>query len=126
MIPYTNGAAKPKEKIIIATEEFATLHQFHQLSETYTLQCGAFVDREHIIKGHKAKLILRPKLYLNDIVAPVSLLEKVTLSIHLSDCQNVVTTTQASDLLLYDDKETVHEFAVNGKLRFSTKIGLQY
>jgi len=114
-IPYTN---KPgPQKIILIHDGFASLDQFHHRSESYSLQAGFHVEREALLKGGKASVVIRPVLCVNGVPASLSLLEDVALVIRSVDHDGIATAKEVGDLKLLEDKETTYEFKVPDRLR---------
>jgi hypothetical protein len=113
-IPYST--APGTKKLIIRQNGFASLHNFVHKSENYKLQAGFYIDRESIIEGKKAKLILRPNLSLNNNRVSIKLLKNPVLTITSTDLDSVSTTKQIKDLKLENNKEFVYEFKTPEKL----------
>ena len=113
-IPYSTASGN--QSIILKSGSFATLDTLNHKAETYTLNVGFHVDRESLIKGHTAKLLVRPVLTVNATNCPLAILEDITLHIRSTDRDGISSTQVVSDFKIQNDSESVHEFKVPDKL----------
>ncbi|HOI91937.1 MAG TPA: hypothetical protein PLK28_15660 [Candidatus Rifleibacterium sp.] len=118
VVPYTTSPGN--RQIIIRQGEFAALHTFSHLGEAYSLEASIHVDREALLAGRTAKVIVRPVLSINGCPADVGLLQEPALLITSVDRDGVSSTREITDFKLFNDKETVHEFKTPDKLRSVT------
>ncbi|MBT3201819.1 MAG: hypothetical protein HN350_18105, partial [Phycisphaerales bacterium] len=114
-VPFTNSPRK--QKIIIAHKGFTTFDEFNHISENYQLTAGIYVDREALLKGKKANVVVRPMLRVNGVPVTLSILEDVSLTITTVDQDGVAATKKFKDYKLFEDRETVTEFRVAENLR---------
>lgn len=98
--------------LIIRQGDFATFETFEHQQEIYHLTAGFYVDRESLLAGETAKLLIRPSLRVGSTPIPISLLQKPVLTLIARDFHDVLTTRTIRDLALRDDAETVVEFRV--------------
>lgn len=126
IIPFSN---KPgRQKIILKEKDFCSLASFNHLSENYSMSAGFYADRESLLKGFKAKVIVRPVLSLNGHPVSLSLLKNVRLSIESVDRDGVSSVREVSDFEVFEEKESVFEFQVPDKLAkisFALKASVQ-
>ncbi|MHC5054430.1 MAG: hypothetical protein ACYTKD_06910 [Planctomycetota bacterium] len=109
-VPYTE---KPcRQKIVLTHEGFSTLGSFDHKSEGYSLVAGFYVDRESLVRSAKAKVLVRPALYMNGVPVSLSVLEDVVLTIRSTDREGVQSTQDVRGLKLSEATELVHEFRV--------------
>lgn len=109
-VPYST---EPGQKtVVLRRRGFASLARFAHRAEEYELSAGVFVERESLLPGEKSKLLLRPRLSLCGRAIPAALLEAPVLTITAVGHDGVAASSDVSGLVLSDDKETVHEFAV--------------
>ncbi len=115
----TNGlialpfSTKPgRQPIVVSQVGFATLDQFEHQAETYALSAGVYVDREALLKGNTARVILRPLLTVNDNPISLSLLEDPHLVIESTDTEGIKTVKEVRNLKLSAEQEYIYEFQV--------------
>jgi len=113
-VPFSNQPGD--QKIVIAHEGYAALHQFYHETEQYSLQCGIHVDRESLIEGQSANVLIRPRLLLNGNPVDVSLLETPVLTVSTTDREGIPSAREIQEFKLFNDKESVFEFKVPEKL----------
>ena len=114
LIPYsTKPGTRP---IILRRGGFSTLEQFEHQTENYELTAGIFLERESLLPGQLAKLLIRPTLLLNGSAVSVELLEQATLQITSSDWHGVSSSLELRELELSGRREFIHEIQVPEKL----------
>ena len=121
-VPFTNS--RGPQKIILIRGDFASLDEFSHETENYRLRAGIHVEREALLKGKKAAVVIRPALYVNGTPVALSILEEVTLVIRSVDHDGVATSKEVADFKLFEDRESVYEFNVPDRLssiRFTLK-----
>ncbi|MBM4088061.1 MAG: hypothetical protein FJ276_01335 [Planctomycetes bacterium] len=102
--------------IVLSHGEFSSLEQFFHEAENYQLVAGIYVDRESLLAGKTANVIVRPGLYLNGTPITLSVLEEVRLVITSTDHDGVATTKDVADFKLLEDRESVFPFQVPPRL----------
>jgi hypothetical protein len=125
-VPFTNQPGR--QPVILSHGDFATLDFFQHEAENYALAAGMHVDRESLLTGNKASVILRPSLRINGIPVTLSVLKNARLVIRSTDHDGVSTSTEVDDLQLFEDRETVHQFQVPPRLKqiaFELHAGVQ-
>lgn len=126
LVPYST--APGSKNIILRHGSVCTLERFDHEAETYRLQAGFFVDREALLKGSKARLLVRPMLYVCNMPASPKVLEDVSLTMSSTDRHGVSSSKEVRDLKIEVGKETVQEFQVPRDLTsisFSLKAKVQ-
>ena len=81
LIPFSTSGDASKQ-LIVRDGDFAIQHEFKHRSEQYTLAVSAFIDRQHALAGQLAKIVIRPRLSLQQV--PVSLADLEDLSLHIT------------------------------------------
>ncbi|MFO1051292.1 MAG: hypothetical protein U1F36_03630 [Planctomycetota bacterium] len=110
VIPYSTApATKP---LILRRGEFATRTTLDHRGEDYALDLGVFVERESLLPGGKAKLLLRPTLRVGDTRVALSVLEEPVLTVTAADLDGSVSSSDVRGLTFSADAETVHEIQV--------------
>lgn len=110
VVPYsTDGGAKT---IVIRDGELASLATLVHREESYDLSAGAFVERESLLSGRRAKLIVRPSLTVDGRPIPIELLEDPKLAITATDVHGTESSQVARDIALSSAGELEHEIQV--------------
>lgn len=110
IVPYSTRPGT--SKFVIIHENFASLASFDHLAENYSLEAGFFIDREQLIEGKTANLVLLPRLYLNGESIDVSLLQDTLLKIEITDREGVATSLERRHIKFNRNTDYVHEFRV--------------
>ena len=90
----------------------SSLERFEHKSERYQLRATLLVDREQLKAKQQAQLLVRARLYLNDMPVSLRLLEEPTLVIHSRDRFDISSQNEVSDFALSAERESVYEFRV--------------
>ncbi len=113
-VPFST---KPgRQPIVLGGGGICSLDHFQHQSESYSLRAGMYVDRESLLQGKKAQLVVRPALYVNGTPVTLSVLEDVRLVLTSTDHDGVSTTKEVPDFKLFEDRESVYEFQVPPRL----------
>ncbi len=75
-------------------------------AERYTLTAGMHLERESLVPGHTARLLLRPTLEVAGAPAPLALVEDPRVEITVTDLAGT-SSTKVEPVVLHDDAETV-------------------
>lgn len=126
IVPYTE---KPgRQKIILKDGDFCSLAEFGHLPEHYEFYAGFYLDRESLLAGFDAKVIVRPCLRLNGRPVSLSLLENIRLAIRSENIEGLATTKEIADFELFEDRESEYVFGVQenlAKIRFTLKASVK-
>jgi len=121
-VPFSS--VPEEQTVLIRRGEHTTLERFEHRDETYRLAAGIFVERESLIAGARAKLLVRPALFGNGARIPIARLEDPRLVLLSRDAGGVEIRDEVRDLELGDDRELVHEIRVPEGIR-SLRVSLQ-
>lgn len=80
-------------------------------AEHYTLAAGIHLERQALVAGKSARILLRPLLSVASSPAPIALLEEPRVEITVTDLGGV-STTRIEPVALRDDAEAVVEIRV--------------
>ena len=105
-----------QEPLILRHGKLTSLDRIDHLDERYELSAGVFVDREALLWGARAKLLVRPTLTVHGVPVALSLLQQPELSIVSMDQDGIASTLLVRDLKLAADAELVAEIAVPERL----------
>jgi len=114
-LPFTDEPGQ--KQIVVSAGERATLATFDQVTGAPVFECGFHLDREQLIAGATARLLLRPWLAIAGVEVSPTRLRDVQVRIVATDIDGVVTTRIIRDVAFVDDREFVREFAVPDRLR---------
>lgn len=109
-LPFSSSPGR--RPILLCHGGLATLEHFEHLAESYSFSAGIHVDRESLVKGREAAVMIRPSLRLHGAPASLELLEETTLVLRSVDREGVASSSEVRGLELSDDRETVHRFQV--------------
>lgn len=115
VLPYSTQPGR--KKIIVRDGKLASAGSFDHLAESYRLLSGVHVDREQLLPGKTAKILVRPTLLLNDTRAALGILENPVLTVAVVDARGTTTSQDFPAPNLSMAEELVHEFRVPGELR---------
>lgn len=110
VMPFSTDPGR--RQLVLRRGDFGVLDEFTHLAESYALEAGVHVDRESLVAGERAKVIVRPRLTVAGERVRLDLLEGVTLELAATDLDGVTTTSTVRDFKLTDDREAVHEILV--------------
>jgi hypothetical protein len=125
-IPFSNRPGK--RDLVLRDGSFCALAQLDHLAESYKLDAAIHLDRESLVEGTTAKVILRPLLRLNGTPVSTDLLEEAKLVIHSSDHDGTPSMMEIDLPKFEQGKDLVHEFKVPKKLstiRFELRTKVQ-
>ncbi len=121
-LPFASEAGN--KTMVLRHGELTALARFQHQAESYALLAGVHVERETVLAGRKAKLLLRPMLTLNGQTVSLSLLEEPVLRLTVRDKDGVGSVEEVRGPALVLDRETVHEFTVpDGAVAVSASLG---
>ena len=109
LIPYTSSAAA--RRVVLRDEELVSAVPLWHLEERYELSAQLHVEREQLLAGAQATVLVRALLNLNGAPASLELLEQASLRIETVDLRGVSTASDAP-LVLSDAAEATHTFRV--------------
>lgn len=113
-VPYSNHPGQ--QSVILRHGEQVSLAKFNHQAEQYKLHAGFHVNRESLISGNQANVIIRPVLKLNQTPISLAKLESVKLTIISMD-QSDTTTEKTQTITLTEDQEATISFRVPENLK---------
>ncbi len=109
-IPYST---RPGTKTIILRHgDRATLESFRHAGEFYSLRASIFMERESLLAGAEATVVIRPLLTLNGETLDPALLEDPVLTISSKNIEGTTTSWEIRDLKLAADRDTIKSIVV--------------
>jgi hypothetical protein len=110
LIPFSTNPRR--ERILLRRGDVTTLETLEHQSESYSFSAGIYVEREELIGGETASVVVRPQLSLNGVAVSATLLEEVVLAIKCDDLHGVSARVEVFGFELSDEAESVHAFSV--------------
>ncbi len=113
-VPFTT--APGRQQILLRSGDLTCLDSFYHRAESYRFTAGIYVDRERLIAGGQAEVVVRPSLSVHDTPVSLSLVEEPTLIIETTDRHDVSSRKEIAGFALHPDRESVHAFKVPEEL----------
>ena len=123
IVPFT-AQPGPQALVLHDGTGFSSLETVTLAGESYQLAGGFHVEREQLLAGAQATLVVRPRLQLNGQPVSARLLEKPSLTLVSTDQDGIATTVTLPEFKLHDDRESTHVFQVPDRLA-SLKVELK-
>lgn len=125
-VPFSTRDAGT-QPVIVQQGRLSCLASFSHEAEHYELRLGALLDRESLLAGEKAGVVLRPLLLANGRPADLSLLQQTALEIRTTDVEGIGSTQRREGLVFKDGEDFVHMFKVPARtvavqVRLTAKI----
>lgn len=115
LVPFSSkGGTK---RAVMRVGNRSELITFEHWDEEFSLQNWAFVERESLIAGANARLVVRPRLVLNGMRIDLALLEQPKLTIVAVDIDGTQRTEEIRAPKLTNEREFVHELRVPDRLQ---------
>jgi hypothetical protein len=123
IVPFT-AQPGPQALVLHDGTGFSSLETVTLAGESYQLAGGFHVEREQLLAGAQATLVVRPRLQLNGQPVSARLLEKPSLTLVSTDQDGIATTVTLPEFKVHDDRESTHVFQVPDRLA-SLKVELK-
>ncbi len=114
VVPFSTRPGR--QDAILRRGDLSSMVQFTHRAEVYSFRAGIHVDRESLIKGATAKVLVRPSLTLNGVPVSLELLEEPRLVVESTDRHDVSSSMEVPAFALKAGEETVHELKVPDEL----------
>lgn len=101
---------------VLMDEQIAVPLLMIQNGEQYSLQARFVVNRQQLLAGQTAELVIRPRLYMSSTPVDPAMLEDVTVTVVATDQDGVSTTRRFDNVQLDQLQETVVKFRVPARL----------
>ncbi len=90
---------------ILQDNDLATPVALPTLEESYSLQAAMFVDRQQLISGRQAELVVRPRLLMSGKAIDPTLLENAVVTVTATDLDGIATTKRFDPIDLHQANE---------------------
>jgi hypothetical protein len=114
VVPFST--APGTRTVVVASGRRVSTATFEHRAESYALEASFFVEREELLGGGRARLLVRPRLFAADAPASLALLESRLLRVVAVDRDGVETSLEVRDVELDARGEYVLELAVPERL----------
>ncbi|MFO1062735.1 MAG: hypothetical protein U0892_02525 [Pirellulales bacterium] len=104
------------QTILLVDGNFASLESIRHQSESFALTSSFVIDRQSLIAGSQAQVLIRPRLTCNSRPTSIRVLEEPKLTITAVDSDGLSTSQTVTDLELKDTQELEHRFLVPQRL----------
>lgn len=121
LVPFTTSPGQ--KKLVLQHDNRSSVVNFGHHAESYQLQNSVHVDREALIAGNTARLLVRPQLALAGHDVSLKLLKDPVLTVIATDLDGQSTTQEVRDLTFITAQELAHDISVPNRLS-SLRIGL--
>lgn len=113
-VPFTTEPGA--RSVVLRHGERASLGKFDHKAETVELGIGAYVDRETLLAGSTARILVRPSLTISGSPAALELLEEPVLTVSARMASGTVSTQEYGGVPLTSAGELVQEITVPSDL----------
>ncbi|MFY9341935.1 MAG: hypothetical protein WAT39_05575 [Planctomycetota bacterium] len=114
LLPFST--APGVHRLVLRAGNRSSIVPFEHRAERYELTGAAHVEREALVAGGKARIVVRPQLRLTDHDVGLALWKDRVLTVVATDRDGLATTMEVRDPALVDEREFVHEIAVPERL----------
>ena len=114
LLPYSNSSSR-KQKIIVSKGKRCSVVFIRYPTLDYKLSGGIFISEESLIAGHKAKVIVSPRLWIGGNPTSLKYLKNVNFRIRANEedaGSNTKSQILIKDIKLSNLKDFVYEFTV--------------
>ena len=120
MIPFSENAESVQ--VIIVHNDFACLKNINLISENYTFKCSYIYKDEGFLIGKKMKMLIQPKLYLNQQSSSLDIIKEPSISIvTTTGGENQIPSTLELKNVKFDCKQEIEiEIQIPAKLKSIT------
>lgn len=114
LLPFSNRPSR--ENIIICQGDLCSFDSFFHQGENYSLVAGFYSERESLLQGKKATVVVRPALQLNGIPAIADVLTDVKLTVISTNLDGINSRAEYKNLEIKNGMDLVQEFQVPARL----------
>lgn len=115
LVPFSNRPGTVP--VVLSDGNCCSLDHLNHRAESYTLDGSIYIDRESLIAGQKADVVIRTLLRINGRPTSIDLLENVRLILTSTNFDGTVSTKEIKDFKVFDHKEATYRFNVPPRLQ---------
>ncbi|MEO8352650.1 MAG: hypothetical protein ABI680_13010, partial [Chthoniobacteraceae bacterium] len=116
LVPFTTQPGQQPVILASADGTFASLTDFEHHAENYVLDSSFHVEREQLLTGKEATLILRATLLVNGAQVSMDLLKEPKLTLRTTTLDGVETSQEITGLKFESGQDLTHVFKVPDRL----------
>ncbi len=110
------AAKQVTRKMLLVNGDFVQPHTFVHQSEQYQLHASFVVDRESLVSGNEAAVVIASRLTCNGRPVASELVEDLSLEVTATNLDGVSTSQTITDGTLSDSQEWLYRFSVPSRL----------
>ncbi|MCB9712351.1 MAG: hypothetical protein H6712_00740 [Myxococcales bacterium] len=110
LVPFSTRPRR--QTILLRHDGLTTLETFEHQAEHYELSADFYVERESLLRGARATVLVRARLEVGGRPVSLSLLERPTLVVRSVDHEGAKARVERPDFPLHADRESTHELQV--------------
>ncbi|HIE71797.1 MAG TPA: hypothetical protein EYP98_17360, partial [Planctomycetes bacterium] len=114
LMPFSTNPGN--KKLVLRNGNRSSITTFAHKGESYSLTSNVHVDRESLIAGNTARIVVRPQLDLANHSVAIDLLTDPVLTILATDLDGQSTTQEVRNLKFHIGSELVHEIRIPKRL----------
>ena len=115
VVPYSTDPGR--KQAIVRHGDYASLEQIQHQAENYRLEAAIHIDREELLPGRQARVVVQPRLLLNGYALGLDVLERPTLSITAWDHDGTSSAQVLNGIELpVDGAGFVHQIQVRERM----------
>jgi hypothetical protein len=116
IIPFASSDRINIDAILIH-DNFASLSKISVNGENYSFKCSYLYSRESIIMGNKARILVQPRLYVNQENANLEIITDRNITVTTINDTDIPSTVEFDKSKFSVEEETVLEIPVPAKLK---------
>ena len=110
LIPFVDKSIK--FRAILVNDNFAITKNINLKEELYDFSISYIYDYESFLLGNNVKILLKPRLLINNTQAGISLIKNVRASVETINAKNIPSFINFNNLIFRDDEETEVKFPI--------------
>ena len=114
LVPFSTDPGR--KQLVVRHGNRSALLPFVHRAENYELQHHVHIDREALVAGQTANMVVRPQLRLSGRPISLELLSDPVLTIVATDRDGLSSTQEVREIELVDGTELQHDFRVPQRL----------
>ena len=114
-LPYASTAGS--KSVIISDGQTAIKQTFNHHGEEYAFETGFHVERDALVAGKEAQLLIRPRLTIHNQTVDLSALENVSITITAINGQGISSSETIPEVSFQHAETYSHNFRVPNDLR---------
>ena len=114
LVPYSSSQS---EEAVLVHNDYAELSNIQLKAESFEFKCAYIYNYESLLMGNKAKVLVQPRLFLNQQPIGLDIIKECNAVVTLVNDDNIPLRVSFDKLKLSASEELELEFAVPAKVR---------